>query len=198
WNATNACCDFFGDAPDDSAYLRQLIEVIAASYPVDPLRVYVVGFSNGGFMTHVMACDHADRIAAIIGVAGMQWQDASQCLPSESVSVVHLHGANDTVIDYAGGCIPTMGCFPSARDTAAIWALLNGCEVTPQLRLPMLDLVDSVDGEDTVRFDFADCAGAGIEVEFWTTFADRHLLSFSPNFATVVVEFLLSHPKAPR
>lgn len=30
WNATDACCNFFGSNVDDSGYLRQLIELVQA------------------------------------------------------------------------------------------------------------------------------------------------------------------------
>ena len=40
WNATDACCDFFGDT-DDSGYLRALIEEIRVQLNVDDQRGYV-------------------------------------------------------------------------------------------------------------------------------------------------------------
>ena len=61
WNATDACCDFYGAGEDDSAYLRSVIEDIARRFAVDRKRIYVTGLSNGGYMSHRMACDRADR-----------------------------------------------------------------------------------------------------------------------------------------
>ena len=66
-----ACCDKYDAKPDDVGYLTGLIdEIIAAGWPVDPKRIYLFGHSNGGYMAHRMACDRADRIAAIICLAG--------------------------------------------------------------------------------------------------------------------------------
>ncbi|MFD0744981.1 alpha/beta hydrolase family esterase [Phytohabitans flavus] len=65
WNATPACCDFFDSGVDDSGYLIKLADAVAAKYAVDPARVYFVGHSNGGFMALRMACEHADRVAAV-------------------------------------------------------------------------------------------------------------------------------------
>ena len=66
WNATQACCDFFGNA-DDSGYLLSLIEEVENQLSVDPRRIYVTGHSNGGFMAYRMACDHAGKVAAGVG-----------------------------------------------------------------------------------------------------------------------------------
>ncbi|MEO0974676.1 MAG: PHB depolymerase family esterase [Pseudomonadota bacterium] len=196
WNATDACCDLFRRNPDDSAYLRGLIEAIAAAYPVDDLRVYVVGYSNGGFMSHRMACDHADRVAAIATFAGAQWEDPERCLPSEAVSVAQVHGTADQVIRYNGGCIPGSGCYPSARQTVRTWVDINGCNPQPQLRRPFLDLVQERPGRDTAVQEYRGCLGGAAEL--WNVLGQDHFPDFEANFAEAIVDFLLSHPKPER
>ena len=54
WNASDACCNFEDRDVDDSGYIRRVIDQIKASYNVDGSRVYVVGHSNGGFMSYVI------------------------------------------------------------------------------------------------------------------------------------------------
>jgi len=58
WNATDACCNRFDIEVDDSAYLAGLIDDVKARVAVDAKRIYIVGYSNGGFMSYRMACDH--------------------------------------------------------------------------------------------------------------------------------------------
>ena len=70
WNATDACCDFESKAIDDVGYLTAVIDDVAAHYRVDPKRVWALGLSNGGFMAHRLACDAADRFAAVVSVSG--------------------------------------------------------------------------------------------------------------------------------
>ena len=138
WNATNACCDFSDppDArPDDVAYLNAVLDEILSNYNVDKKRIFLIGHSNGGFMAHRMACDAADRIAAIVSFAGAQWLDPADCKPSAPVAVVELHGDADLRYDpktmlwgipYDGGSTPE-GTFPSAPTTVQTWANKNGC-----------------------------------------------------------------------
>ena len=112
WNATDGCCDFFYSGVDDVAYLDAVIDEIAARYPVDPARVFLVGHSNGAFMSHRYACDRSSRVAAIVTLAGMQWKDQSRLRPSSPVSVLHVHGRNDETIKYEGGTTPNGACTP--------------------------------------------------------------------------------------
>ena len=86
WNATDACCDFYETGVDDSAYLRALIDEIAAQLSVDTERVFILGHSNGGFMAYRMACDHADIIAAVASLAGATFADPADCTPSAPVT----------------------------------------------------------------------------------------------------------------
>ncbi len=77
WNATAACCNFYGSTVDDSTYLTEVIAAVSARYSVDPARVYLAGHSNGAFMSFRMACEHADLIAAIAVLNGAMVNDVS-------------------------------------------------------------------------------------------------------------------------
>jgi polyhydroxybutyrate depolymerase len=100
WNATDACCDLRALGTDDAAYLLSMIEQVQQKYKVDPKRIYIVGHSNGAFMSYRMACDHADKIAAIVSLAGATFADPDRCKPSQSVSVLQVHGTADNVIPF--------------------------------------------------------------------------------------------------
>ena len=117
-------------AADDAAYLRRLIETVQARWPVDPRRVYVLGHSNGGYMSHRMACEHADLVAGIVSLAGAAFDDPvnidpalARCKPSEPVHILEIHGEEDGTVLYAGGRPVNT---PSARETVAGWAVRNG------------------------------------------------------------------------
>ena len=56
WNAGGTCCNFDGKAVNDVARLEALIFHWTQRPEIDPARVYIVGFSNGGFMDHRLAC----------------------------------------------------------------------------------------------------------------------------------------------
>ena len=70
WNASDACCDFFSTEVDDSAYVADIIKEVKAQFTVDNNRIYLVGHSNGGFMSYRAAYEHSNTIAAIASLAG--------------------------------------------------------------------------------------------------------------------------------
>jgi polyhydroxybutyrate depolymerase len=193
WNATDACCNFDGSPVDDSAYLAAVIAQVQAQYAVDSQRIFLVGHSNGGFMSYRMACDHADLIAAVVSLAGATFSDPSRCAPSEPVSVLQIHGTDDEVVAYAGGSFfgPT---YPSAEQTAASWAAYDGCATTPEQTADRYDVVSTLDGDETTSEHFTDCP-AGIAVELRTMQAGTHVPPLSTTFATQVIDFLFAHPK---
>ena len=138
WNADDACCDFFATGVDDVADLNAMIDDISSKYTVDPKRIFVVGHSNGAFMSHRLACELSERIAAIATLAGAVWNDAAKCNPTSAVSVLDVHGDADAVIDYDGGAVTagliapgvpskTQPSYPSEAQTMATWAAKNGC-----------------------------------------------------------------------
>ena len=70
WNASAACCNFAGSTVDDSDYIMAIVDGMKARYPIDSDRVYLIGHSNGGFMSFRVAREHSDKIAAIVSLAG--------------------------------------------------------------------------------------------------------------------------------
>jgi polyhydroxybutyrate depolymerase len=195
WTATDACCAAPGEEVDDVAYLTAVMDDVAANYSVDPARVFVVGHSNGGFMSHRMACDRAERVAAIVSLAGATWADPSQCEPSEPVAVLQVHGTLDTTIVYNGGDLFGVA-YPSAADTVATWADLNGCTGDLETTAARRDLDSAVVGQETRIDRYAGCPAASTEVELWSLEGGGHLPGFiNPAWPEAFVEFLLAHPK---
>lgn len=176
WNATDACCDFDGAAPDDVGYVRWILDDVASRMPVDPARVYVVGHSNGGFLAHRLACELASRVAAAVSIAGAQWSDVARCAPSEPVSVLQIQGDADPIIRYGGGRVFDLPGrdYPGAVATAKDWAVLDGCDAAASPPGPRLDFDERVPGDETTRVSYPGCR-AGASVELWTVAGGDHL-----------------------
>ena len=193
WNATDYCCDFGGDRPDDSGYLRGLIETIIADHPVDISSIHVVGHSNGGFMSYRMACDHADLVASVASLAGATFADIDDCTPSEPVHVLQIHGTNDTVIRYAGVC-GFFACYPGAEESIEIWSNYNQCGSSVKSG-PSLDLVGNLSGSETSTSLFNEGCEESGTCELWAINGGNHGPSFNGNFRRELVDWLLRHPK---
>jgi polyhydroxybutyrate depolymerase len=192
WNATDACCDFYGSGVDDVAYLDAVIDEVSGRYRVDPGRVFLVGHSNGAFMAHRYACDRAGRVAAIVTLAGMQWQDATRCGASSPVSVLHVHGRDDGTIHYEGGSTPE-GAYPGAVDTVGDWAGKNGCSGSLTSTGQRLDLDTYLAGDETTVDRYGGCTG--VDVELWTIEGGGHIPAFNGHWAEAIWEFMAGHPK---
>jgi polyhydroxybutyrate depolymerase len=190
WNATDACCNVYGSTVDDSGYLSRLIDAVKARFTVDGRRVYLVGHSNGGFMSYRMACDHADQITAIVSLAGAMWNDVSRCQPSRPVSVLEIHGTSDETILFDGGRIAGHA-YPSVATTVADWRQLDGCSDTASPNPPApQDLVSDVGGAETTATVYATGCRAGSRVELWTMAHATHVPPFTGDFAPAVIDFL--------
>lgn len=89
---------------DDVAFTRALIADVERSHPIDPRRVYATGISNGGFFSNRLACDLADKIAAIVSIAApMPKPLDATCKPSRPISVMYIQGTEDPLVPIDGG-----------------------------------------------------------------------------------------------
>jgi polyhydroxybutyrate depolymerase len=121
WNAYGCCgtADFL--RIDDPAFLRAVVGRLGQLGSIDDSRIYITGLSNGGFMTHRMACEAADIFAAAAPVSAPLNTNALTCRPSRPITVVAFHGLNDGIVPYGGGI------FQSAQNSLTTWASIDGC-----------------------------------------------------------------------
>jgi polyhydroxybutyrate depolymerase len=194
WNATEACCDFFGTGIDDAGYLRGLIDEISEHYNVDAKRIYFTGHSNGAYMSYRMACDYSDIIAGIAPLAGAMYADPSDCGATEPVHVLDIHGTDDTSVIYDGFAGDAdREAYASAPDSVAAWAAIGGCDAMPSVASPV-DVDEAIAGDETTvtRHDNCDPGGSA---ELWTIEGGTHVPSFGVDYPVLLMNWLLSHAK---
>ena len=127
WNAGACCGDAAANAVDDVGFVGKLIDELESKLCVDAHRVFATGMSNGGFLSHRLACEMSTRIAAVAPVAGLL--AIPTCNPTRPMSVFQFHGTLDPLVPYDGN--PSMG-FPSVLQTMSGWATRSGCSATPR------------------------------------------------------------------
>ena len=108
----------------DVAYLEALVAQVSSELPIDRERVFATGYSSGGFMANVLACQRPGLLRAISSSAGgapynqkETWPNGyPKCPGQKPVAMLALHGLMD------------MGVTPdSGRFSAEYWAYVNGC-----------------------------------------------------------------------
>jgi polyhydroxybutyrate depolymerase len=140
WNA-GACC---GDARDrnidDVGFVRAMLSDLRKRLKVDPGRIFATGMSNGGMLSHRLACEMADEFAAVAAVAGTD--NTLQCAPSRPVAVLHIHARNDDHVLFNGGAGPgafrdesKVTDFTSVPETIARWTRRDRCAASPMRTL---------------------------------------------------------------
>jgi polyhydroxybutyrate depolymerase len=134
WNAHNCCGDAYSNNIDDVGFISALIDELVRTLNIDRKKVYVTGFSNGAMLAYKLACQLANKIAAIAVVSGALNTDS--CKASETVPVVIFHGTYDQNILYNGGA-PRKGFDPAPRVDKPVsfavssWVNNNQCSSRP-------------------------------------------------------------------
>jgi polyhydroxybutyrate depolymerase len=116
------------DAVDDVAFVRDLLTELERKLCVDTTRIYANGVSNGAGMSNRLACELADQIAAVGGVAGAYASLPDGCQPARPIPVIAFHGTADPLVDYEGNRRLRI---PAILSWAKDWAARNGCDLKP-------------------------------------------------------------------
>lgn len=185
WNATDFCCDLYGEQPDDGAYFEQLLDALLEEVAADPDRVHLIGHSNGHFLSNTLACEYGSRLASFIGVSGGGHWDGAECSEDGTVSVLHIHGTADALVYYGGA----VGLYPAAQTLALRWAQRNDCSSTS-----FIDGYTSLDaliwGRETTQRSYSGCP-SGVDVELWSIVGGSHVPAWETDFADKVLDFAL-------
>ena len=127
WNAGACCGASQRKNVDDVGFVDAALELLQRDLSIDPHRVYAAGMSNGAMFSHRLACERADRFAAVAAVAGTL--NFEPCTPSRPIAVLVLHGSKDAHVPWDGGvgCGAARTAFASVPSTVDGWARRNAC-----------------------------------------------------------------------
>lgn len=93
-----------GSTANDIGFINALMDSMILHFKANPNQIYACGFSNGGFMSHALACHSGHRLASIASVAGTMTNNTfNNCLPSVKIPVMQIHGTVDAIVNYNGG-----------------------------------------------------------------------------------------------
>ncbi len=151
WNGGDNCCgQAQSEGLDDVGLAKAIVQQISEAMCIDPRRIYATGISNGGALSHRIACEGAEVFAAVAPVAHpLDFDPFTQCQPSRPIAIMHLHGLNDPLVPYGGGSTSA-----PVLDSFAYWAQVNGCS----------DTAEESYSKGTSHCDTHDACGASVEV----------------------------------
>jgi poly(3-hydroxybutyrate) depolymerase len=132
----SGCPPVAGEANERDFIVAVLNDFKARVTDLDLKRVYAVGLSSGAAMTHMLACDHSDKFAAVAAWAGGIFSRAQPdarynydlrplCNPPRKVPHFYAHAVQDIVVPIAEGQASVafwkgkLGCSNAAASTTS-------------------------------------------------------------------------------
>ena len=198
WNPTDECCEGGKAGEDDVAFLTALVTEARKVRNFGP--VYFFGYSNGGFMSHHMACKGLPGLRAVASLAGTSYVEDTSCEGANPVSVLHIHGTEDSVILFEGDESESdakgdgAGAFyAGAREMVTRWSRRAGCD-WPEDPQPhaTLDLDRYVAGSETQAFRVDAGCAEGTTIELWMGGGSSHSPGYGDAFVDALVDWLLA------
>ncbi|MEP2921018.1 prolyl oligopeptidase family serine peptidase [Sulfitobacter sp.] len=146
-----------GSGRDDVAFTFEVLAAAQQRGNLDTSRLYASGFSAGGSMVWLLACEAGDKLQGMVSVAGaLRVPNATDCSGLEGLPVMQVHGWADNQVPLEGRAI---------RDwhQGSVWTALeraraaNGCRSHP----------DEIEVGETYRTRTweASCTGAPVRID---------------------------------
>jgi len=157
---------------NDIGFINALVDTARANYSIDPSRMYLCGFSMGGFMTERMALQSNLSFAAFASMSGTIGAGITTLNPGRVVPIAHFHGTADSTVYFTGNQFGL-----DADSIINFWVANNLCNPVPD----STGFVDAVaDGITVDKFSYT---GSGIdnEVLFYRMNGAGHTVLFEPN-----------------
>lgn len=107
------------------AFAEAVVAELEKDHPIDRTRLFATGYSSGGFLANVLACQRPGMLRAIASNAGgapynqrEKWSNGyPKCPGQKAVAMLALHGERDSGVTLDSG-----------RFSAEYWAYVNGCK----------------------------------------------------------------------
>jgi len=141
WNSGHCCGRAQALGIDDVAFIETMIDEVRERFAVDPRRVYIMGNSNGGMLTHHVAARNTQLFAAAAVVSAAiggrptaeeeVWRVPE---PQRPLPMMLFHGRDDDIIPFEGGedrRSKAGRTYLSVDESARFWAEANGAADGP-------------------------------------------------------------------
>lgn len=181
-------------AGNDVLFTSDLLTALQGEFCVDPLRIFATGFSNGGGMTALLACELAGRIAAFAPVSGSYYPLPGGCQPGRPVPVLEFHGTRDFTVPYGGRAATDLLPVP---EWLRQWAGRDACAADPSER--------AMAGRVTV-YTWTGCAAGAVVEHYRITSWGHHWPALpaadapamdgagAPVASVLIWQFFVAHP----
>ena len=105
-NASGSPPSAVWNPPVDYDKVWTFFELLLKVFAVDPKRVHMTGFSQGGRMTFTFACKHADVIASAAPAAETGCTQTELQAVKRELPILYMHGRTDALINFNVAAIP--------------------------------------------------------------------------------------------
>ncbi len=141
---------------DDVTFLSSLANYLQDEYGFDSQNTFVTGFSNGGDMSYMLACQANDVFRAIAPVAGSMMETIYDACDSPPVPVLEIHGRNDNVTLWDGDIENNdgWGAYYGTEEGIEFWVETNGCINSENILFPN---TNTSDGSYIIHHRYFDC-----------------------------------------
>jgi polyhydroxybutyrate depolymerase len=172
WNSGAGMYSYYPNSTvNDIGFINALIDTARANYSIDRTRVYLCGFSMGGFMTEKMALQSNSKIAAFASMSGTFGSAITSFNPGRHVPIAHFHGTSDSTVYYTGDLYGN-----DADELVQYWVTSNACNPTP-VTYSYPNTIN--DGITVDRFEYSN-GDPQSDVWFFKMYGCTHTVLFSP------------------
>ncbi|HZR27745.1 MAG TPA: PHB depolymerase family esterase [Terriglobales bacterium] len=149
---------------NDVGFLKQVISDVVANYNGDATAIFMIGASNGGFMTMHFVCETGDLLRAAGNVISTLPADQQQACPAKKpLPWISMNGTADPIVPFQGEAAGTVKngqaqpALLSADATFAFWADRDHCSGQVQtIKIPHRNSQDQTSAELRTRANCTD------------------------------------------
>lgn len=132
---------------DDVGFIDKLVTSLKGQYRINAKRVYICGFSNGGFLTQRIAFEKNQQFAAFGSLGATMNQNKYGIVdPGRAIPMLFMLGSSDPLVPFNGGIAgaPTTLPIVGIEKAVSFWVANNNCKIAFQsVDLPDKSTIDN-------------------------------------------------------
>lgn len=124
---------------DDVGFIDTLVTILKGQYKINAKKVFICGFSNGGFLVQRIAFEKNQQFAAFGSLgATMNQNKYGSKDPGRAIPMMFVLGSSDPLVPYNGGIAGVNTTLPivGIEKAVSFWVTNNNC----QTAIPSADL----------------------------------------------------------